>query len=218
MATNNGSSSGGDRRPANGRPAGVRKPKARTATNSRAAGNRTGANQRKTANNSGPPTLTRAHINGFFAGAIAGVFAGVGGYAYLTNPGITAQVTHVDTANQETMSKASSRRWDFFTVLPNQQLDLGGDVEPAELPNSNTSALYVLQAGSFRDTDDADRRRGELALLGLESQIEEARGENGLWYRVSIGPFESRSLMARARALTEQGGIDTLLLKRSNGE
>ena len=60
----------------------------------------------------------------------------------------------------------------------------------------------------------ADRRRGELALLGLEATVEPGDGDNGRWYRVYLGPFESRSEMARARSLTAQADMDTLLLKR----
>ena len=74
---------------------------------------------------------------------------------------------------------------------------------------------YVLQAGSFRAIADADRRRGELALLGLESSIEQMKTDTGSWHRVYIGPFDSRSAMAKARALTAQSDIDTLLLKRA---
>ena len=77
-----------------------------------------------------------------------------------------------------------------------------------------TRAQYLLQAGSFRQEADADRRRGELALLGLEATVEPSENDSGRWYRVYLGPFDSRSDMARARSLTAQADMDTLLLKR----
>ena len=221
MATPSGPTRGGNRKPASGRTRTTDAPKSRSrAPSTRAPHSRAGGNQRNPAQSAGgPPTLTRAHVNGFFAGAIVGIFAGVGGYAYLTNPSNTDRAEAENVASNQATVEDASPRFDFFTVLPNQQLDLGAGVEPAELPNSQQSrSSYVLQAGSFRAADDADRRRGELALLGLEAKVEETRGENGRWYRVSIGPFESRSAMAKARSLTAQGGIDTLLLKRSVGE
>ena len=61
---------------------------------------------------------------------------------------------------------------------------------------------------------DADRRRAEMLLLGLEPRIEETNGSNGRWYRILVGPFETRSQLAKARSLTAQQGIDTLLLKQ----
>ena len=84
---------------------------------------------------------------------------------------------------------------------------------PAEAPRS--SEYYLLQAGSFRQQEDADRRRAELLLLGLEPTIRESTGDNGRWFRVYLGPFETRSKMSRARSLAAAQNIDTLVLKRS---
>ena len=87
----------------------------------------------------------------------------------------------------------------------------------SEVSNNDTGSantLYLLQAGSFRQLADADRRRAELLLLGLEPNIEETSGDNGRWYRVYVGPFDSRAKVSRARSLTAGQNIDTLLLKR----
>lgn len=105
-------------------------------------------------------------------------------------------------------------RFDFYKMLPEQSIE----VEPAAVatPRSDPSAeRYLLQAGSFRQQQDADARRAELLLLGLEPRIEVASGDNGRWYRVYLGPFDSRAGVAKARSLTAAQGIDTLLLKRS---
>ena len=107
-------------------------------------------------------------------------------------------------------------RFEFYKLLPEQTIEV--DVAPAEVaqPRAGTAAgaLYLLQAGSFRQREDADRRRAELLLLGLEPRIEETTGDNGRWFRVYVGPFEQRSEVARARSLTAAQDIDTLLLKR----
>jgi cell division protein FtsN len=91
------------------------------------------------------------------------------------------------------------------------------DVDPADVARArgqDDNSYYLLQAGSFRQLEDADRRRAELLLLGLEPRIEETSGDNGRWFRVYVGPFESRSKLARARSLAAAQRIDTLLLKR----
>ena len=50
-------------------------------------------------------------------------------------------------------------------MLPNQELDLSPDIEPAELrANDTPTDEYLLQIGSFRQEGDADRRRGGVAL------------------------------------------------------
>jgi len=110
-------------------------------------------------------------------------------------------------------------RFDFYTLLPEQTLDVEAEPAPQVAKpegSSMGSDFYLLQAGSFRQRDDADRRRAELLLLGLEPKVEETNGDNGRWYRVYVGPFDSRSKMAKARSLTANQNIDTLLLKRSN--
>jgi len=107
-------------------------------------------------------------------------------------------------------------RFDFFEMLPQQRIEV--EVEPGAAPGNRAAAdgaSYLLQAGSFRQAEDADRRRAELLLLGLQPRVEETGGSNGRWYRVMIGPFDSRSKMAAARSLTAQQNIDTLLLKRN---
>ena len=82
--------------------------------------------------------------------------------------------------------------------------------------DSTHTADYLLQVGSFRQEEDADRRRGELALLGLEAAVELTNGDNGRWYRVYMGPFANRSEIARARSMAAQANMDTLLLKRES--
>jgi len=108
-------------------------------------------------------------------------------------------------------------RYEFYTLLPEQTIDV--EVDPAEVtaPSDSTPAareVYVLQAGSFRQREDADRRRAELLLLGLQPDIQETSGDNGRWFRVYLGPFGTRSDMSRARSLTAAQDIDTLVLKR----
>jgi SPOR domain len=120
-------------------------------------------------------------------------------------------------AQQAAAPEAPPRpRFDFYTLLPEQTMNV--EVEPAEVTSpraGSATELYLLQAGSFRQRDDADRRRAELLLLGLDPKVEETTGDNGRWFRVYVGPFDSRSKMAKARSLTAAQDIDTLLLKRN---
>jgi len=118
---------------------------------------------------------------------------------------------------QPTAAKpAPAPEYEFYTVLPNQEITV--EVDPADMPKprgEGGAKQFLLQAGSFRQADDADRRRAELLLLGLTPRVEETNGDTGRWYRVVLGPFESRSAMAKARSLTAQQDIDTLLVQRS---
>lgn len=112
---------------------------------------------------------------------------------------------------------APKPRFDFYTLLPEQTLAV--EVEPAEIAHPRASPgreTYLLQAGSFRQREDADRRRAELLLLGLEPRIEASATENGRWFRIYLGPFLSQAEMSKARGLTTAQNIETLLLKRDS--
>lgn len=154
---------------------------------------------------------------GFVAGILSGLLLGIGAATWLfkqpNKPTVATAAAETEPADPDIPSKP---RFDFFTLLPNQELNLVPDVEPASVETGPEQAThYILQAGSFRLRADADQRRGELALLGLEASIEQTKNDNGIWFRVYIGPFDSRSKMAQARSLTAQQSIDTLLLKRT---
>ncbi|RLA49187.1 MAG: sporulation protein [Gammaproteobacteria bacterium] len=150
------------------------------------------------------------------AGVLTGVFLSFLLYlGTLPTPGGTAQE---QPGGAQATAQPPKPRFDFYTMLPGQTTDV--EVEPAPetvKPRSGNTPTdyYLLQTGSFRQREDADRRRAELLLLGLTPMVEETNGDNGRWYRVYVGPFESQSKMARARSLTANQNIDTLLLKRS---
>jgi cell division protein FtsN len=152
----------------------------------------------------------------FGAGLLCGIF--FCGLLWLKSqqPDPAATAVAAGTSPQPTADKAADGpRFDFYTLLPGQKVEV--EIDAASLAasrNPESRADYLLQAGSFKQAQDADRRRGELLLLGLDAHVEKTSVDNGSWHRVYIGPFESRSKLAKARSLTAQQGIDTLLLKR----
>jgi hypothetical protein len=153
----------------------------------------------------------------FSAGLMSGIFLSALSWLALQQPDVIAiaqskiPVLTGELGGQE----STGPRFDFYTLLPEQRVDV--DIEPANITEAEAARRndqYLLQAGSFMQADDADRRRAELILLGLEAHVEDTTGDNGRWHRVYIGPFESRSRLAKARSMTAQRGIDTLLLRR----
>ncbi|MEM6579793.1 MAG: SPOR domain-containing protein [Pseudomonadota bacterium] len=151
----------------------------------------------------------------YFAGVLTGCFLSF--LVYLNSlPKEADTIATPQALPSETVAvEPPEPRFDFYTMLEEQTLEM--PVEPArvtELPAEPVRDVYLLQAGSFRLKDDADRRRAELLLLGLEPRVEEATSDNGRWFRVYLGPFDSRPAMAKARSLTAAQDIDTLLLKR----
>tara|TARA_R110001592_G_scaffold363393_1_gene687244 strand:- start:85977 stop:86564 length:588 start_codon:yes stop_codon:yes gene_type:complete len=174
--------------------------------------NKTAARQ---SSRNAPQSQQGSRWRAYIAGLLSGVFL-----SFLLYLGTLPPANHLGAAPEATPTTAvpaepPKPRFDFYTMLPEQTLD--GPVEPAEVakpPPGAAQVTYLLQAGSFRQREDADRRRAELLLLGLDPRIEETNSDNGRWFRVYLGPFGSHSAMTRARSLTAAQDIDTLLLKR----
>ena len=151
----------------------------------------------------------------YLAGVLSGVFASFLFYlGTLPGPAAPPQAAPAEAATGDASPKP---RFDFYTILPEQRIEDEVEVQqPRATAQANAGGeYYLLQAGSFRQQEDADRRRAELLLLGLEPTIRESTGDNGRWFRVYLGPFQTRAAMSRARSLTAGQSIDTLVLKRS---
>ena len=171
------------------------------------------ATRRSSSQKRGPtdtPLFNGSHVSGFVVGLLVGVIASLGIVGGVNPSALPQAITTLDSDSEDEGRQPS---FTFFTTLEDESFSVSTAREST--PSESKYTQYVLQAGSFRASTDADRRRGELALLGLEAAVEEISTDTGSWHRVYIGPFESRSAMAKARSLTAQSDIDTLLLKRS---
>lgn len=118
------------------------------------------------------------------------------------------------TAEMETPKKS---RFDFYEMLPNfeviipeQEPDVAADVEPRAVVDPG---IYVLQAGSFTSYADADRRRAELALQGIESNIQRVTIDDKTYHRVRIGPIDDLRELNILRSRLRAARIDVLRIR-----
>lgn len=106
-------------------------------------------------------------------------------------------------------------RYDFYTILP-QAETVVPDYEiksrvREELVGKTKATKYVMQAGSFRETADAERHKAKLALLGIESRIENAKIGNVIWHRIKIGPYDNPSSVSKIKELLQKNGIGVVV-------
>lgn len=100
--------------------------------------------------------------------------------------------------------------YDFYKVLPS---DAPGDIAPSQ-PAAAATPLYYLQAGAFQNAADADNMKAQLAMLGVEADIQTRDlGEKGIFHRVRIGPFRAMDEINRTRSLLTQNEIQSALVK-----
>jgi cell division protein FtsN len=132
---------------------------------------------------------------------------------YLANQPKTASPPVKAASTQPKESKPPQPRFDFYEILKDQEIevpDRSGEIAAATPEN----VTYYLQAGSFRNRDDADELRAQLLLLNMDASIETTQSDTGSWHRVIAGPFNSRSKMAKARSTLVSKNINPLVLKR----
>lgn len=108
-------------------------------------------------------------------------------------------------------------RFDFYTMLPafemiisDDEPDVDVDVEPKAI---DEPGIYLLQAGSFSTHNDADRRRAQLALHGIESRVQRARVNDRDYYRVYVGPIDDLEELNITRSRLRAAKIDVMRIR-----
>ncbi|MFM8342228.1 MAG: SPOR domain-containing protein [Methylomonas sp.] len=119
-----------------------------------------------------------------------------------------------------TATEPEEPRYDFYTILPQAEVVVP-DYEiktrvREELVGKTKTAKYMMQAGSFRDTSEAERHKAKLAQLGIESRIEAAKVGNVMWYRVKVGPYDNSSSVATIKDLLVKNGIGVIVTEGGN--
>lgn len=157
---------------------------------------------------------------------VAAVSGFVGFLVYLNSidpSGDTAQeeVPTISKPESDTSeTKDEDPEFRFYEMLPESEV-MTPDTEAYE-PKPDLSARnreYILQAGSFRTREDAERQRAQVGFQGLRAQIQEVSVDgNNTWYRVMVGPYDSRSDMNKAVDRLVSINIQPLVRQRKTGE
>ena len=87
---------------------------------------------------------------------------------------------------------------------------------PAPTPaatSQDNQARYILQAGAFGASGDAEAVKARIALLGLNARVESALIKDKTVYRVRLGPYGTATELASAKAKLANGGLPALAIK-----
>lgn len=126
-------------------------------------------------------------------------------------------ITSTGASAQDTASK-----FDFYTLLPDKEVVTPSPSKATPHQSSTSRKLtphhapnkVIIQTGSFKSAQDADHRRAQLILLGLEAQIQAVELKPGeTWHRVQIGPFSNRSNLNTTQTTLAQNKIEHILLR-----
>jgi cell division protein FtsN len=106
-------------------------------------------------------------------------------------------------------------RFTFYELLPSHEVVIPRAKtragEPAPIAEPGT---YIIQVGSFKGQDDAEKQKANLALLGIESKVEKVTIDNqNTWYRVRIGPEKDLARVHSTLSLLEENKIQSFLVR-----
>ena len=80
-------------------------------------------------------------------------------------------------------------------------------------PAPDERFTYYLQAGAFREPNDAEATKAKLALMGVAANIAERQSDLGTLYRVRVGPFADVETMNRTRVRLSDNGVDVAVVR-----
>ncbi len=104
-------------------------------------------------------------------------------------------------------------QWDFYEIFPRSEVPVVEEYTDAGKKVVVDDHRWILQAGSFKDPDDADERRAMLLLLGLDVQTQPVKVEGSTWHRVIVGPFDSTLERNRAQDKLAQAQVQSIPMK-----
>ncbi len=115
------------------------------------------------------------------------------------------------------------KRFQFYDILPGkadavpdkpaQKSSEGKESRKEEPAREEPKAAHFLQAGSFSTAQDADNQKANLALMGLEANVQQVMVQDKTYYRVRLGPYARIEELNKVRADLAKSGIEASLVK-----
>lgn len=132
-------------------------------------------------------------------------------------PSINEKTKQNEVALKEeaSITPAAKRTFDFYTLLPELEVVVDGDnaAKSNTTDQSRPAGEYVLQVGSFKSSEEADSLKAQLALMGVETNIETVKVNTINWHRVRVGPSKDINQLQTTQNRLRTKNMDSILLK-----
>ena len=140
-----------------------------------------------------------------------------------TNPVASAATPTTTGANPSTpaVAKANPPATPGTASIPSTPVTTTSDTSTPATPSTATAAAlpeksgqYLLQAGAFRNSAQADDLKARIAMLGLVGRVEVVQTPGGEMHRVRLGPYATASELNAAKEKLNGGGINSAVAIR----
>jgi cell division protein FtsN len=73
--------------------------------------------------------------------------------------------------------------------------------------------IYLVQAGAYSRSEDAEQQRARLALMGFAAKVSEREQAGRPMYRVRVGPFDKKSAADAVKKKLDDSGVEAALVR-----
>ena len=102
---------------------------------------------------------------------------------------------------------------DAPTTTPPVVVDAPVAPKPVATAEPRSDGRYLLQAGAFAASGDAEALKAKIAFLGLSARVESAQIQDKTVYRVRMGPYGTATDLAEAKRKLAGGGLPAMAIK-----
>lgn len=177
-----------------------------------------------------PDAGNSALLIAFFSGLGLGLLIALGLYIIAPGHGArktagvqqpAAQEKNPQTPMAQNALQSDQSKYDFYSILTERDVSISewetegseyanGDVEQDGVPGEG---LLILQIGSFLTFDAASQMKAQLALTGIQSNIQRVviNGQD-IRYRVRTSPYQNKEKLRATRQQLVNNNIDHVLL------
>ena len=118
-------------------------------------------------------------------------------------PAAVEPATTKNVKKDDLPAKPTEEPYQYIKELENKEVTVEV-TQPAE-----SQGPYQMQCGSFRAEHQAEAMKAQIAFVGFSSQIRRTEGSNGVWFRVVLGPYESKRKATADMNRLRQQNINT---------
>ncbi len=100
------------------------------------------------------------------------------------------------------------------SAAPNRA-NSAGAAASVNIEKAKPATTYILQINSFGSADEADRRRAQVLMAGVDAKVVKNAGSNGaVIYQVISRPMNNRQSVATAQQRLQNNGIDSIIVEQ----
>lgn len=130
-----------------------------------------------------------------------------------TAPAATAMPAPVSERPAATAAPATATPAATATAAAPKPAETTPAATPAATAAEDSNVRYILQAGAFGASGDAEATKAKLAMLGLAARVESAQISGKTVYRVRMGPYGTAGELAEAKQKLSSSGMQAMAIK-----